>query len=159
MTQPADGHRAIRSPGNRVTLNILLLFLAGCAEPFIVMAGGALTGTVMDPPPDWSEFNTIDIVQLETSPSEPYSVNIWMATIGSDIYVATGDDDTAWTVNIAEDRDVRLRIGTRIYELEARQIFDDRERRAVVAEYIPKYGLDADDNWVMDGQVFRLDRR
>ena len=159
MAQPADGHRAIRLLGNRVTLTILLLFLAGCAEPFIVMSGGALPGTVVDPPPDWSEFNTIDIVQLETSPSEPYSVNIWMATIGSDIYVATGDDDTAWTVNIDDDRDVRLRIGTGIYELEASTIFDDREKQAVAAEYVTKYGLDAEDNWVLNGQVFRLDRR
>jgi hypothetical protein len=158
MTQLAAGLPATGLPGSRATL-VLLLALAGCAEPFIVMSGGALSGTVVDPPPDWTEVGAVDVVQLEVQPADPYSVNIWSVARGADIYVATGDDDTNWTVMIEEDPDVRLRIGTQIYELEARRVGDSREKRAVAAEYVSKYDLDAEDNWVLDGQVFRLDRR
>jgi hypothetical protein len=159
MTHLAAPPPAIQSIGIPITLCLLLISLGGCAEPFIVMSGKSLAGTVSDPPVDWTEFNVTEIVQLETRPDDPYSVNIWMAAIGPDIYVATGDDDTNWSSHLNDDPDVRLRIGTTVYELEARRVLDTREKRAVASIYVEKYGLDADDNWVIDGQVFRLDRR
>jgi hypothetical protein len=152
-------HPAIHPKLTWVTPMLLLVLAAGCAEPFIVMSGKALSGTVRDAPVDWSEHKDVEIVQIETRPSDPYSVNIWMVGIGSDVYIATGADDTNWTEHVAEDPDVRLRIRDEIFELEAARVIDDREKRAVVAAYVKKYDLNPDDNWVMDGQVFRLDRR
>lgn len=163
MTLPAAGRPAIRLQGQRVSLRYLLLLplilAAGCDEPFIVLSGEKLAGESVAPPEDWTEANEADVVQLETRLADAYSVNLWMAGIGSDVYVATGDDDTNWTVNLATDPDVRLRIGNSIYELTARKVTDLAERKKVAAEYVKKYGLDEDDNWVLDGQVFRLDRR
>ena len=90
-----------QSPGFRSVIGLLLIAVAatlsGCAEPFIVMAGGQLSGEVTDPPADWSEFNDEEIIQLETRPEDPYSVNIWMIASGPDLYVATGDDPTRWS--------------------------------------------------------------
>lgn len=159
MTHLAAGHPAIRPTPVRVMSLVLLFLASGCSEPFIVMSGKGLSGTVTDAPPSWSAFEDVDVVQLETRPSDPYSVNIWMVAIGKDIYVATGADDTNWSVNIAEDPDVRLRIKGDIFELEADKVTDDREHRAVAAAYVKKYDLDEEDNWVLHGQVFRLDRR
>lgn len=147
----------------RLSLSLLIFsltgLLAGCDEPFIVMPGDALQGTLTDPPADWTALNEVGIVQLETRAGDPYSVNIWMAGLGPDIYVATGDDATEWSGHIDIDPDVRLRIGTDLYELEATRVTDNREQHAVATAYASKYELDPDDNWVLDGQVFRLDRR
>jgi hypothetical protein len=140
-------------------LAFLLLFLAGCAEPFIVFSGNALTGTLALPPADWTALNEVDVVQFETRPADPYSINIWAAGIGSSIYVATSEGGTTWSEHLAVSRDVRLRINDAIYELEAFPVTDPQERTVVAAEYVRKYDVDEDDNWVTDGQLFRLDRR
>jgi len=142
-----------------LVFGIWLLLLGGCAEPFIVLSGGALTGEVADPPVDWTELNAVDVMQLETRPSDPYSINIWAAGLGPHIYVATSEDGTSWTEFLAEERDVRLRIEGVVYELEAVPVVDAAERAAVAAEYVRKYDVDEEDNWVSVGQVFRLDRR
>ena len=136
-----------------------LLLLAGCEEPFIVFAGGELSGEVAFPPDSWSELDQLDTVQLETQPDDPYSVNIWAAAVDGDLYVATGADGTNWTEHIAEDADVRVRGGSTIYELEARLVTDAAELARVSQAYVSKYDLDESDNWVMEGMIFRLDRR
>ena len=136
-----------------------LLLLAGCEEPFIVFAGGELSGEVAFPPDSWSEFDQLDTVQLETQPDDPYSINIWAVSVASDLYVATGEDGTNWTEHIAKDAAVRVRGGSTIYELEARLVTDTAELARVSQAYVSKYDLDESDNWVMQGIVFRLDRR
>lgn len=133
--------------------------LAGCDEPFIVLSGGALSGEVVPPPADWSFMDDVEVVQLETRPEDPYSVNIWAVALGPDLYIATGEDGTNWTKILETDRDVRLRADDKIYELRATPVVDPDERAAVAAAYVHKYDVDSDDNWVAVGQVFRLDRR
>ena len=136
-----------------------LLALAGCSEPFGFIPGGALEGEAMAPPFDWSALAELDNVQLEFRPDSPYSINIWAVGLGRDVYVATREDGTRWTEYLQETPDVRVRVGTAIYELLAVRVKDAAERRKVSAAFIAKYGMDADDNWVQGGQVFRLDRR
>jgi hypothetical protein len=143
----------------RVTLAVATILLGACSEPFIVFAGGALEGEVTEPPTDWSLLAEADTVQLETQPDNPYSINIWVAGIGPDCYIATGDDGTTWTEHIGANRDVRLRVEKQIFPLEAVRVMDPKEHNRVSAAYASKYDLDTDDNWVMSGRVFRLDRR
>ena len=141
-------------------LGAFSLALMGCAEPFIVVSGDELSGVVTDVPSDWSAVRDVQVIQIETRPDEPYSVNIWMAAIGPDLYIATGEDDTNWTEHLAQNRDIRARIKRDIYELEAYAVTQSAERERVVAEYVRKYDdLDEGDSWVVRGQVFRLDRR
>lgn len=141
-------------------LGTFSLALMGCAEPFIVVSGGELAGEVTDVPSDWSAVRDVEVIQIETRPEDPYSVNIWMATIGPDLYIATGENATNWTEHLAENRDTRARINGVIYELEASAVIQSAEHERVVVEYVRKYDdLDMGDNWVMRGQVFRLDRR
>jgi len=163
MTQLVAGRSVSRTANDRLLLSILLIslssLLAGCDEPFIVMSGGALTGEVEDAPADWTPLNEVEVVQLETRPEDPYSVNVWMIASGKDIYVATGKGETHWTRYIAENPDVRLRVGDKVYELEAYLVKDESEKIAIGNQYVEKYGVDEDDNWVDEGQLYRLDRR
>ena len=137
----------------------LIIFVAGCSEPFGFIPGGALTGDVVDPPDDWSELEHIKKVQLEFRPGNPYSINTWAVGIGPDAYIATREDGTRWTDYLRDTPEVRVRVETSIYELIAVRLLDDEEHRTVSEAFVAKYGIDEDDNWVAKGQVFRLDRR
>ena len=137
----------------------MLLCLAACSEPFIVFAGGALSGEEEAPPEDWSELESEETFQLEARPEDPYSVNIWAVGIGRDVYIGTGPDGTRWSGYLEEDPRVRLRVGETLYPLLARRVTDRDERRQVAAAYAEKYELDRDENWVKDALVYRLDRR
>jgi hypothetical protein len=163
MTRGIAGWSARHRTGYRLAISLLLISfttaLTGCAEPFIVLAGDELTGEISDPPVDWTELNEEEIIQLETRPDDPYSVNIWMIGHGPDLYIATGDDPTNWSENIDQNPDVRVRIRGTIYELEAHRVDDLEEKTRIGAEYVRKYDVDDDDNWVQNGQLFRLDRR
>lgn len=140
-------------------LSITLICLAGCSEPFIVFAGGELSGEPKDPPEEWSELHDEETFQLETRPNDPYSVNIWAVGIGENAYIGTGPDGTNWSEYITADPRVRLRVGTTLYALRAVPVTDTEERRAVARRYADKYGMDRDQNWLEDALVFRLERR
>jgi hypothetical protein len=138
---------------------VVVLCLTGCSEPFIVFAGGELSGEVEQPPADWSELASEETFQLETRPEDPYSVNLWAVGIGRDVYIGTGPGGTTWSEHLEDDPRVRLRVGDTLYPLLARPVSDPTERRAVALAYADKYGLDQDENWLKDALVFRLDRR
>ncbi len=137
----------------------IIVLLSGCAEPFIVFAGGALSGDEKVPPADWAFLEAIDTVQIETDPNDPYSVNVWAVGIGPDAYVATGEDGTNWTERIEGDPLVRLRTNGDIYPLSAAPVTDMAERRRVAQAYLNKYDVDDDEGWVDTGRIYRLDRR
>ena len=140
-------------------LGIVALAMMGCTEPFITLPGEKLPGDVADPPEDWSAIKDVQVIQLETRPDDPYSVNVWLAALGSNLYIATGTDGTNWTVHLLQNKQVRVRIEGIIYLLEAIAVKDPAERERVVLEYVRKHELDKGDNWVVKGQIFRLDRR
>jgi hypothetical protein len=142
-----------------VAFTMSLIVLAGCSEPFIVFAGGELSGDVGQPPEDWSELRDEETFQLETRPHDPYSVNVWAVGIGPNAYVGTGPGGTRWSQHIEEDPRVRLRVGETVYPLLARSVTDHDERTAVAHAYAEKYDMDRDENWLKDALVFRLDRR
>ena len=52
---------------------LLPLLLAACTDPVVVIPGGQLSGVVAEAPERWT--SVADVVQLETRPSDPYSVN------------------------------------------------------------------------------------
>ena len=97
-------------------------------------------------------------MQLEFRPDKPYSINIWAVGIGQDMYIATGEDGTRWTEYLQQTPLVRVRVRESIYQLNAVRVFDTSEQQSVTQAFVAKYNLD-EDNWVVTGQVFRLDRR
>jgi hypothetical protein len=138
---------------------ICALLISACGDPFIVIPGGKLSGAVTPAPADWSMVHGVETIQVETRPGKPYSINIWGAGIGGDLYIATSPDGTTWTEFIAGNPQVRVRIDEQLFELTAVKVTDTDEQRRVSERYAEKYELEGDDNWVADGMIFRLDRR
>ena len=138
---------------------VALFAAAGCSEPFGFIPGGELEGEVEPAPADWTHLEERHSVQLEIRPGSPYSINMWAVGIGTDVYVATREDGTRWTEYLEDTPHVRVRVDAAIHELVAVRVHDHHERHAVSTAFAAKYDLHPSDNWVADGQVFRLDRR
>jgi hypothetical protein len=136
---------------------LLVMMLVGCSDPLILLPGGLLSGETRAAPVQWSDVP--ETIQVETRPSDPYSINIWGVGIGQNLYIATGSDGTTWTEFIDDNPNVRARLGTSIYELAATLVNDKAELEAVGETYVVKYDLDREDNWVSEAMVYRLDRR
>ena len=62
--------------------------------PIWMIPGGELSGTVVPVPADWSFSDAIEIVQLETNPDDPYSVNVWGVGVGPIFYVASASESS-----------------------------------------------------------------
>ena len=142
----------------RLFVATAFLFLAACDKPFGFIPGRELDGDEVPPPQNWSEIDRMPTVQLEFRPDKPYSINIWAVGIGQDMYIATGEDGTRWTEYLQQTPSVRVRVRESIYPLNAVRVLDAAEQKSVTDAFVAKYNLD-EDNWVVAGQVFRLDRR
>jgi len=152
---------------------LLFVLAAGCGEPsFFVVAGGELAGAVSQQPVgDWSFTDSVEIVQLETRPEDPYSVHIYGVGSGGAFYVASqgwrlgvgSGGDARWVTHIADDPRVRLRVGETLYELEATRVEGKTELARVRTLYYEKYGTEADEwgFWRTEASpwVYRLDPR
>lgn len=135
----------------------LVVLLAGCGgEPLWMIPGGKLAGEVSEPPPQW---NVPDVIQVETRPGDPYSINIWAVGIGSDLYIATSGDGTNWSGYLSDEPNVHVRVGDKLHALTAVTVTDPDERARVSAAYVSKYEVDAGDNWVAKGLIVRFDPR
>ncbi len=135
----------------------VLLLACGPMGPF---PGGRLSGSVAaDLPGDWSFADAQDTVQLETRSSAPYSVNLWGAGIGDRFYLASGGGDARWVRYIAEDPNVRLRVGDTIYELRAVRVEDEAEGERFIEALKRKYGWEPSTPEREDALLFRLDPR
>jgi hypothetical protein len=118
---------------------IAIFALAGC-EPMGPLPGGKLSGRLSPPPTVWTDADSVEVVQLETRPSDPYSVNVWGVGIGPDYYIASGRGGNAkWVEHIAADPNVRLQVGPDMYELRAMRVTDAAEIQRVDEHYAKKY--------------------
>lgn len=136
----------------------LVLLLVGCG-PLITIPGGSLSGTAAPVPTDWSFSDEVETVQLETRPSDPYSVNVWGVGLGDRFYIAAGDPENRWARNIEADPEVRLRIGETIYEMRAEVTRDPADREAFLAAARTKYDWEPEADETDDAILFRLGPR
>jgi hypothetical protein len=144
----------------RACFLIVALAVLGC-EPWGPMPGGQLSGEVAPAAPsDWSFADEYETVQIETRPSDPYSVNLWGAGIGKSFFVAAGDGETAdWAQHLLDDPNVRLRVGDTIYELRAMRIQDEAEVARFMTALLRKYEFEPTEEQRRDAWLFRLDPR
>ena len=133
-------------------------FLQGCG-PLVMIPGGALSGSVKPTPSDWSFSDSIETVQLETRPDDPYSVNVWGIGIGEYFYVAAGDAESGWALNLIEDPRVRLKLADDLYELSATQTNDSAELDAFLAGLKRKYDFEPKPGQRHQATLFRLQAR
>ena len=142
-------------------LLVVLCFLPflGCG-PMGPIPGGSLSGRVQAIPEDWSAARDIDIVQIETRPDDPYSINIWGVAVGKDFFIASGEGaESAWVEHLTQNPLVKLRIGKSVYPLKAVRVEDEDELLRVGERYSEKYDLESEESSADKVWIFRLDRR
>jgi hypothetical protein len=152
--------RSSQLPFPRVLAALAVVaWLAGCHGPFLLRPGGGLEGTAAAAPDDWSFTDAVKTVQLETRPTDPYSVNIWAVAVGANLYVHAGAHRRAWVENIEADPRVRLRVKDTIYELAAARVGSQEEFDRFSDAYERKYGSRPRNESVVEAYVFRLAAR
>jgi len=145
--------RSVAKQLNIVLLAIALTALGGCAE-YLPFSSGGLEGAVAETPASFEEIGRQEIVQLETNPTDPYSVNLWVIGNKDSLYIFAGDSETTWVQHIAVDPNVRLKIGESIYELAATRVTDAEEFENFAQAWESKYGNrprneNVDETWLL----------
>ncbi len=140
----------------RVAIVMLALLGLPACSPFVVLAGGELSGELQSVPSDWSFSDAFKTVQLETHPADPYSVNIYGVGVGRDFYIAASKPDNQWVRHITDDENVRLRIGKTIYELRAVRDNSPEGRERFLAGMKRKYDYEPEEGAVYEPVLFRL---
>ena len=143
-----------------VFLGLLALAL-GCDGPFVMLPAGELSGTLQPVPSDWSFTDDFQSFQLETRPSDPYSVNVWGVGDGKQFFVVSGHGmENAWAQHIEADPNVRLRIGENLYELRALRSDDPLDRERFMAGAKKKYDdFEPDEEQSAAAVLYRLEPR
>jgi hypothetical protein len=121
-----------------------------------MFSGGKLDGTLTRTPQNWSFTDAVKTVQLETQPSEPYSVNIWVVAVGPVLYVHAGDNRATWVEHLEVESNVRLRIERKLYELVAMRVEDNDEFALFSDAYEEKYDRRPGNENVAEAYLFRL---
>ena len=127
--------------------------------PLLVMPGGALEGQAEPTPSDWVWTDEVSTIQLETRPSDPYSVNIWVIAIGDNLYVHAGANRSTWIENMEVDPAVRIQIDGRVFELAASRVGEQSEFDAFSNAYEAKYSARPRNESVSEAYLFRLAAR
>ncbi|HKC51835.1 MAG TPA: nitroreductase/quinone reductase family protein [Myxococcota bacterium] len=144
----------------RASLVAAALWLAACGGPIGWIHDGRLDGQVVSAPvDDWSFTRDVQTVQLETSPNDPYSVNVWCVAKGANLWVTAGSHTSTWAKNLLADPRLRVRVGDKLYERLALQVTDAAEVELVLSLYEEKYDYERDPNGAFGPLQFRLDPR
>ena len=138
-------------------LPVIMLALAGC--DYLPFSSGELDGEVATPPADWTSVGVPKVIELETRPSDPYSVKLWAIGLGPVVYVHAGASRTNWVEHIEADPRVRLGIDDTIYELTAVQVKGDGEFQQFAAAYDTKYGNRPRNENIDEIYLYRLSPR
>lgn len=151
-----------RGSAVRVRIAFLLALVgmaAGCSGPFVLLPGGALDGPTAPVPESWAFTDAVDTVQLETRPTDPYSVNIWVVALDEALYVHAGASRSTWVEHLEADPRLRLRVDGTLYELSASRVRDQAEFDRFSDAYERKYGRRPRNENVEEAYLFRLEPR
>ena len=110
-----------------LSLSASLLILTACDGPFILAAGGDLSGTVTVTPNKWQLDEDSAVAQLETRPEDPYSINFTYVQLKGQFYVYAGNTRTNWVKHIEQNPLVRVRIQDNIYPVRAIRVMSEEE--------------------------------
>ena len=106
-------------------LMVIVLLLGGCATPFLTVPGGALRGQE-------SEVESFEfaaqyrLLQLETRPSNPYSVYLRVIVRDGHLYIDAAQR-RRWHRYIQADNRVRIKLGENIYNAVAEKVSTPEE--------------------------------
>lgn len=120
-------NRKMRRLSQTFTIVVCAFLLTACDGPFIFMAGGQLSGNVVDAPTRWQLDKDAAVAQLETQPEDPYSINLTYVQLDGRLYAYAGDTQTNWVKNIEQSPLVRIRIDDTVYRAKAIRVNDKDE--------------------------------
>jgi uncharacterized protein DUF2255 len=142
---------------NAVVVLFCSSLLYACSGPMGPIPGGKLEGTPAGWPEDWAFTDTIENVLLQTNPNDPYSVTVWCVTQDGQLYIAAGNEESRWVLNMRENPEVVLSINGKLYEARVEDVTDREEINQVIAAYLLKYKIESEEDFVQeDGVLFRL---
>jgi hypothetical protein len=90
------------------------LLIASCSLPF---SGGKLEGSLTPVPDNWSSITDADVIQIQTNPAAPYSVNLWVTVMDNVPYIHAGANRATWVEHIEESPNLLLGYEGLLYEL------------------------------------------
>ena len=135
-------------------------FLASaCSGPFFLFSGGELEGEVAPVPADWSFTDEISTIQIETNPSDPYSVNIWVLALDDVLYLHAGANRATWVEHLEADPRLRVRVEDSLYELTSARVTDEGEFMRFAEKYETKYGNRPRNENIDEIYLLRLEAR
>ena len=132
------------------------LALAACNGPPHFMSGGELSGTVTDVPVPWQFEEVTGLAQLETRPSDPYSINLTYVQMDGALYAYAGNTRTNWVEHIEQDPLVRIRVNDVIYPARAVRVTDADEVGAFADIWVSRSGFARDPNQYDEVWLYRL---
>ena len=142
----------------RSLFNLSLVFLfVGCH--YLPFSSGKLSGNVAPFPEDWATIIERQIIQLETNPADPYSVNLWIVEIENRPYVYAGDNYATWAKNISTDCRVVLKTGNNLYKLNAKRVLDGELFEKFASAWEEKYGNRPSNENYKETFLFQLSKR
>ena len=98
--------RKISSARLRTLLLAFVVFgLSACSDPFLYFSGGQLSG---EEAPLLELPTQSGVLQIETLPADPYSVNIGFVLLDGKLYIDPAED-RQWYQNILVEPTVRIR--------------------------------------------------
>jgi hypothetical protein len=137
---------------------VLLVVLAlGCR--WVPFPGGRLDGHPKPVPEDWSFLAETSIVQIETRPEDPYSVNIWAVGMGPVVYLHAGANRATWVEHLEADPRLRMQVDEDVYELRATRVTGQDEFDRFADAYDAKYGVRPRNENVAEVYLLRLGPR
>ena len=143
----------------RLPILVLFLFLSGCSSYWLPFPSGALEGEEATVPLFWDEIAQPEFCKLETLGDDPYTVNLWMIGMGTNLYVHAGTNYATWIENMENNPEVRIKIGDAIYPLKARRVTSQAEFDTFADVYEGKYGNRPRNENVNEAYLFNLIRR
>ncbi len=124
---------------------VVYVFVTPYNRTFGVRLGGTLTA----PPADWSGLNVerqpgqtsaqAQVMQIKPEGFPPFVVNIWFVGTPTGVISATRHDGGYWGGRVHANPNATIRIGDAAYDVTARHIVDEAERKEMGAAYVRKY--------------------
>jgi len=121
----------------RAACAALACFGAACFGPVGPFPGGHLDGHVAPALP--ASWPSCRVLELETDPGVPRSVNMHFVSEGPHLWVATVLGGSDWAHDAISDPNVRVRLGNEVYEVKAVHVTDRNEILHVAELYREKY--------------------
>ena len=135
----------------------LAMALTACDTPMLFTAGGELSGSVQNAPATWQFAEDSGLAQLETRPTDPYSINLAYVQLDGRLYIYAGNTRTNWVEHIEQNALVRIRVNEIIYPARAERVTDNDELVAFAAEWAGRSMFQRDPMQFDEVWLYRLE--